>query len=79
MGNLSEGGSSLALRVDSRFSQQHKCDVRALYFLLNAALVRISWWDMPLFLLLLDFIILTELLLLFFKPDTQTLWTSHKS
>lgn len=55
MGNLSEGGSSLALRVDSRFSQQHKCDVRALYFLLNAALVRISWWDMPLFLLLLDF------------------------
>lgn len=53
-GNLSERDYNLALIVPGRFSQQHKYSARALYFLLNAALMRISWWDMHLFLHFLD-------------------------
>lgn len=59
-GKLSEEDYSLALIVSSRCSQQHKSNGRALYFLLNAALLRVSWWDVHLFWCLLDDIIMTE-------------------
>lgn len=60
-GNLSEEDYNFASIVPSRFSQQHKYNARALYFLLNMALVRITWWDIHLGLCLLDYVILTEI------------------
>lgn len=54
-GNLSEEDYNLALIVPSGLSQQHKCNARALYFFLNVAFMRVSWWDMGLFSHLLGF------------------------